>query len=320
MADAKFILGNAIEQLEKLEPESFDACVTDPPYALTMADWDGRYSPREYQRFCWLWALAVRHALKPGAFLLSFGSPRTAHRQISGIEDAGFEILDSISWLCASRKPASRTRLKPAGELICVAQKPGPGALNIDACKLASGRWPPNVVLDEGAATLLDAQSGILKSGSAPGGLHRHTDKHRHAYSRFRGQVTEEDPTYGDAGGASRFFYCARAAPAERNAGCEDLYWDLAGDDPRLVTRAEWAVLPEADQGHGNVHPTCKPIALMRWLVRLAVPPGGSILDPFCGSGSTGVAAKLEGHNFVGIDLCSAYLTIAERRHAAWTA
>lgn len=87
---------------------------------------------------------------------------------------------------------------------------------------------------------------------------------------------------HSDSGGASRFFYCSKATKRER--------------------------------GEGNNHPTVKPVNLMRWLVRLVTPPGGIVLDPFAGSGSTGVAAKLEGFHFIGIEKEEAYADIAETR------
>ena len=188
------------------------------------------------------------------------------------------------------------TALKPAWEPIILARKPltgtvaanvqehGTGALNVDGCRVASfdgattarkpaiikdtsapfgkgvascymggngsafGRWPANLVLDFEAGEMLDAQSGI----------------------RFTNGHSERDEGFGGQGGASRFFYCAKASKKER--------------------------------GEGNNHPTVKPVSLMRWLVRLVTPPGGKILDPFMGSGTTGVAAKAEGFEFVGIE------------------
>lgn len=101
----------------------------------------------------------------------------------------------------------------------------------------------------------------------------------------FKGNTDEKGSTFrGDSGSAARFFYCARASKAER--------------------------------GDGNTHPTVKPLALMRWLVRLATPPGGTVLDPFMGSGSTGVAALSEGFQFIGIEREPAYAEMANRRIA----
>jgi hypothetical protein len=111
---------------------------------------------------------------------------------------------------------------------------------------------------------------------------------------------------------ASRLFYCPKVSRPERDAGCE-----------RLPRRA-LDLFPNADRPGrrpapaGNPHPTVKPLALMRWLVGLACPPGGLVLDPFCGSGSTGAAALLEGRRFLGIELDPGYARIARARIAYW--
>ena len=211
------------------------------------------------------------------------------------------------------------TALKPAHEPIVVARKPligtvaanvlahGTGALNIDGCRVgttdewqpstrgasdsigtfrtgertteqhALGRWPANVILDPEAGAMLDEQSGFSKSptttGRGAGGQHGITSPRG-----AQGTV----PAPGDSGGASRFFYCAKAA--------------------------------KRDRGEGNVHPTVKPTDLMRYLVRLVTPPGGTVLDPFTGSGSTGRACALEGMQFIGCELDPAYVVIACRR------
>ena len=121
-----------------------------------------------------------------------------------------------------------------------------------------------------------------------------------------------------DSGGASRFFYCAKSSSAERNAGLNGFEavstGQLAGgeagyDDP---VSARFRTVKQ------NVHPTVKPIELMRWLVRLVTPPGGLVLDPFTGSGTTGCAAMLEGFRFVGLEREPEYAAIARARIAWW--
>ena len=216
------------------------------------------------------------------------------------------------------------TALKPAHEPIVVARKPligtvvqnvlehGTGAINIDGCRVEAngetptgsgrrdswrqlegredrqewnggnvtpptGRWPANVVMDAEAGAALDAQTGDRPGCKSPSSAK--------PLSKFRpgqGAYQSQGPIYPDNGGASRFFYSAKAAKKER--------------------------------GEGNNHPTVKPLALMRWLVRLVTPPGGVTLDPLMGSGSTGVAALQEGFSFIGIERDQDYLAIAERR------
>ena len=183
------------------------------------------------------------------------------------------------------------------------------------------GRWPANVVLDEEAAAMLDTQTGILTSGPESDRGHRRNadaEATRHSYGGFQGQ-SATGVLYGDSGGASRFFYCAKVSRAERSAGCEAL-----SERPLLWSSGEQS--PGTFQSEGtlkaskNNHPTVKPITLMRWLIRLVTPPGGTVLDPFLGSGTTGVAAALEGFAFVGIEREADYMAIAEARIAFWRA
>ena len=277
------------------------------------------------------WAVEALRVLKPGGHLLAFGGTRTFHRLTCAIEDAGFEIRDCCCFLYGSGFPKSKsmreigrpelgTALKPAWEPIILARKPlagtvaacvlkhGTGALNIDATRigtdggtastgepnrknqvygdgmgglpsvpLLAGRWPANVLLDEDAARLLDEQSG--DTGANGGGVNRASRARQSGFGMTAGPSVECD----NSGGASRFFYTSKASRADRE---------------------------------GSTHPTMKPTDLMRWLCKLVTPPNGLILDPFCGSGSTGVAAVAEGFRFIGIEQDAEYVAIAERRIA----
>ncbi len=433
--------------LAALPHASVDAVVTDPPYGLEFMgkDWDSfgretgngyREKPRwtsdhmgkgfdqlpnhftagaPFQRWCELWTAECLRVLKPGGHLLAFGGARTWHRMVVAVEDAGFEIRDSITWLYGSGFPKSLdvskaidraagatrpvvgfdaarerpnrlyesgaignvggtgrvsdrtdngatitapatdaaaqwsgwgTALKPASEPIVVARKPlvgtvaanvqtyGTGALNIDACRTsvtdalyakncsgdrghgdnrtrdmrfgmtagsanATGRWPANVVLSHAVACAdacapgcpvaeLDAQTGTLRSG-APG-RHRLGENRGAAYGTESRPPGEPMTGYGDTGTASRFFptfrYQAKAPSAER---------------------------PKAD---GVAHPTVKPLALMRWLVRLVAPPGGIVLEPFAGSGTTVEACLLESVRCVAVERDATYLPLIDARLA----
>jgi DNA modification methylase len=212
----------------------------------------------------------------------------------------------------------------------------------------AAGRWPANVVLShleeceppagyvdaDGTETIeawncapgcpvaeLDAQSERLVSGPESDKGHRRNadaDAQRNAYGGFKGQ-TATGVLYGDSGGASRFFYCAKTSPGERNAGLEKFPAREGGmrseTSGQHITRRD-----DGDPGPvKNHHPTVKPIKLMRWLVRLVTPPSGVVLDPFLGSGSTGCAAVLEGFEFIGIDREPEYIAIVEARIAFWS-
>lgn len=179
------------------------------------------------------------------------------------------------------------------------------------------GRWPANVILDEEAAALLDAQTGTLTSGkAAEGGHRRNADKLRTAYGEFKGEVVEPTALYGDSGGASRFFYVAKADRAERERGLEGMPERPGGSTAKGFTDdVERGI--DRNRPVKNHHPTVKPVDLMRHLVRLVTPPGGLVLDPFMGSGSTGVAAIMEGFRFYGIDREPEYVEIARRRIGA---
>ena len=321
--------------------------------------------------------------LKPGGHLLAFGGSRTWHRLAVAIEDAGFEMRDSIAWLYGSGFPKSHnisigidkaagamghrgvrfensglrrqgdevpnpigapaheaitpeaqqwqgwgTALKPAFEPVVVARKPlegtvannvltwGVGGLNIDATRVGSeggtagagagaragagvfgnglngergkpveglGRWPANLILDETTAEMLDEQSD-----------------------------------------ASRFFYVAKASKKDRNEGLEGLpEMQTTGGGGLTAEVREDGSLDTASAGgkygsikakQTNFHPTVKPTALMEYLVKLVTPEGGTVLDPFTGSGSTGKAALLNKFQFIGIELTDDYLPIIEGR------
>lgn len=365
----------------------------------------GRYdqSPeahKVFQEWVSVWSAECLRVLKPGGHMLVSGSPRTWHRLTSGIEDAGFEIRDSIAWLYGSGFPKSvnvakaiaatelghggnsgairraamgdeyepsgrrgnrdgngrrdtgalgleipltesaqvwvgwGTALKPGFEPIVVARKPlvgtvvqnvlayGTGALNIDGARTPvadeqyarnhssdrghagtrsddvatsihagggsashEGRWPTNVVLDTSQAAALDEQSGTLTSGVLAA-HHNRGPKTVGIYGAF--DRVEGERGYGDSGGASRFFptfrYEAKAPTSER---------------------------PSVD---GVQHPTVKPLDLMRWLVRLVTPAGGTVLEPFAGSGTTLEAALLEGFSVIGIEREADYLPLIMQR------
>lgn len=205
-----------------------------------------------------------------------------------------------------------------------------PGMREYRSARHPRGRWPANLALShvpgcadvcaEGCPVgLLDAQAGVRRSGLLRAGTRRNQS------GGYRGgfppRATEHD-TYGDQGGASRFFavfppfyYCPKASRAERNAGVEDLApgplrWSSGTKSPGTFHA------PGTQRAAPNHHPTVKPVALMRWLVRLITPPGGLVLDPFCGSGTTGMAAAYEGMRFVGVEQDPAYCRIARGRIA----
>ena len=375
------IHGDGLEVLKGIPADSFDSCVTDPPYGLGFMGkaWDKSGIANNVD----LWREVLR-VLKPGAHLLSFGGSRTYHRMACAIEDAGFEIRDQIMWIYGSGFPKSLdiskaidkaageyvpgevlpssrqsaasetgiatsfrtkngtnpqtdlarqwqgwgTALKPAHEPICVARKPfkgtvaenvlqhGTGAINVDGCRIETQQSRPLIISKNGDSKACFGQ-GLNNSWQDPAGtilgrfpanvIHDGSDEvvglfpqsgNGNGYSPANTEQSESDAKiygfakypnmhksgahHGDSGSAARFFYCAKASRDER--------------------------------GPGNNHPTVKPLALIQYLVKLVTPPGGIVLDPFCGSGTLGIAAGKLGMKWQGIELNPKYIEIAERR------
>ncbi len=165
---------------------------------------------------------------------------------------------------------------------------------------------------------LLDEQSG--ESRSAGGRIGNKDGGEIYGGGKgLAGAYTAGDPGFGDTGGASRFFYTAKAGRAERNVGCEDLPEKACGtmEDDDYSWEGEIARgRKPRDAKRRNTHPTVKPVDLMRWLCRLITPPGGTVLDCFAGSGSTALACLAESFGFLGIEREAEYVEIARRRIA----
>lgn len=416
---SKVIRGDCRKVMARGSSDAIDAIITDPPYELKFMGrkWDASGIAFDSE----VWAQAYR-VLKPGGHVLAFGGTRTSHRLAVAIEDAGFEIRDTIMWLYGSGMPKAfnlktqykgewcecegdisingglcvacgnlipefkgfSSALKPAWEPIILARKSligtvianveeyGTGTINIDATRIPitdnvnmnakqrrnnmgagsgpgyepgsnrekvptdiqtykeSGRWPANLILDEEAGAMLDEQTGVLISGKMEG---HYQGFGKHGIYGTAGNTPMIYP--GDSGGASRFFYCAKASRSEKNAGLEG----MPEQDARAVYNqnckqclhcnrkhpnsvescacgGELIVVEVANPPRANHHPTVKPLSLLRYLVRLITPPGGRILDPFAGSGTTGCAAELEGFDSILIELQKEYIPIIKARVA----
>jgi DNA modification methylase len=311
--------GDCREVMATMDAASVDAIVTDPPYGLAFMGkgWDHAVPGAEF------WAEALRVA-KPGAHLVAFGGTRTFHRLACAIEDAGWEVRDTLSWLYGNGFPKSHngswggTALKPAWEPIILARKPlvgtvaanvalhGTGALNVDGCRVGT---------DGGTAKGTFPKEP--SNGTYGNGINGACEIVDIGKGRWPANVVLDEDAAAQVGEPSRFFYTAKASRSEREAGLDGMVSRAVGS-LNMRTNAHAHATGNATSPAANHHPTVKPIALMRWLCRLVTPPGGVVLDPFTGSGTTGCAAALEGFRFVGIEREAEYVVIAKRRIANW--
>ena len=183
--------------------------------------------------------------------------------------------------------------------------------------KTTTGRFPANIILDEEAGRMLDEQSGVSKSTGGPANTEpTNADSAIYGFAKYP-KMHKSGAHHSDSGGASRFFYCAKASKAERNAGCEGLEEKQTtggggtNNTPDDVCGKYGSIKAK---GH-NHHPTVKPLALMEYLCKLTkTPTGGIVLDPFCGSGTTCKACVNTGRKYIGIERDPEYCKIAEAR------
>lgn len=275
----------------------------------------------------------VLRVLKPGGHLVAFSGTRTYHWMACAIENAGFEIRDQLAWVYGTGFPKSHnqkgewegwgTALKPSWEPIALARKPlegtvaanllthGAGALNIDGCRVGKdggtrgcdagpsngilgnglngsfgtpvpglGRWPANIVHDGSPEVVAAFPESSGQQGAIRGDEPSVPAKGDVVYG-FRERVPFA--ARSDTGSAARFFYSAKA---------------------------------DANDRLGSKHPTVKPVDLMQWLCRLVTPPGGTVLDPFAGTGTTGEAAWREGFSAVLVEREDEYQADIRRRMA----
>jgi len=272
------LTGDCLNVLSNYGENFFHSCITDPPYGMGMDHWDHSVPSVDIWR-------EVYRTLLPGAFCLAFCSPELYHRLACNVEDAGFQIKDQIMWMTTTKMP-KYNRLKPAHEPIVVAQKPYKGTL-----KSNFEQWGCGLIDTENTRVPWDKKppTGWVAQGSK-----------RRTFGKegnTRGTGTEYGTVDANPSGRYPSNIIGEVKPEEQK------YFYA----PR-ATRKE--------KGNDNDHPTVKPVSLMNYLIRIYSPISSTVLDPFCGSGTTGVAAIQENRNFVGIDLSSHYIEIATRRCA----
>lgn len=176
------------------------------------------------------------------------------------------------------------------------------------------GRFPANIILDEEAGAMLDEQSGVLVSKWGKAGKGKQNGGFLNGgYDNPRAAAF-----IGDKGGASRFFYCAKASKKERDAGLENSFEEQKWVQYQTAngTSGKASSISEGRKtAYRNIHPTVKPLKLMEYLCTLTkTPTGGLVLDPYMGSGTTGIACKNTGRDFIGIEMDEEYFKIAKAR------
>lgn len=310
--------GDCIEGMKTLADNSIDAVCTDPPYGIRFegSTWDiatiekeaqerasqvqprqrngtirftsrlsraeaaGKYNlslsaNREFQEWTRVWSSEVFRILKPGGHFVSFSSPRTYHRMACAVEEAGFEIRDQLIWVFGSGFPKNKSFLKPSHEPAVFARKP----LSESSIQDNISAWGTGSLNIDACRISYGEEKSWQESRKAAFASADEITGRFPANIVFGEEGAEE--LNGQAKNVSRFFYCPKASKKDR---CD------------------------------SKHPTIKPIELMRWLVRLITPPGGTVLDPFAGSGTTGQAAIEEGFNVLLMEREDQYVADIHRR------
>ena len=268
--------GECQQALSEMEDDFFHACITDPPYGMGMDEWDHSVPTVD------IWKEVYR-VLRPGAFCLSFCSPALYLRMAVAVEDAGFTIKDQIMWMTTTKMP-KHNRLKPAHEPIVVAQKPFKGTI-----KDNHEKWGCGLIDTDNTRIPWDKKppTGWVKSGAK-----------RRTFGK-KGKTT----------GTQKEFGTVDANPAGRYPS------NIIGEVQPEHQKYFYA--PRAtrkEKGDYNNHPTVKPVSLMSYLVKIYAAEETVVLDPFCGSGTTGVACIKENRDFVGIDMTEEYVEISNKR------
>ena len=268
--------GECQQALSEMEDDFFHACITDPPYGMGMDEWDHSVPTVD------IWKEVYR-VLRPGAFCLSFCSPELYHRMAVAVEDAGFRIKAQIMWMTTTKMP-KHNRLKPAHEPIVLAQKPFKGTI-----KDNHEKWGCGLIDTDNTRIPWDKKppTGWVKSGAK-----------RRTFGK-KGKTT----------GTQKEFGTVDANPAGRYPS------NIIGEVQPEHQKYFYA--PRAtrkEKGDYNNHPTVKPVSLMSYLVKIYAAEETVVLDPFCGSGTTGVACIKENRDFVGIDMTEEYVEISNKR------
>lgn len=274
--------GDMLTVLADMPENSIDAVITDPPYGMDIVGeaWDKEVPPTE------MWRETLR-VLKPGGHILAFASPKFYHRLAVNIEDAGYEIRDMFQWIMSYKMPRGNN-VRSCHEPIFVGQKPyegslednhnqwGVGKLDLDNNRIPWYKEPPKGWPDHHFSLTTFGK----KKTSRADPNYKGCTVARDADNRGRIPCNVIGETSNPV--ADKFFYTPRVSRKEKGEYCD--------------------------------HATVKPIALMEHLVSIFASEGATVLDPFMGSGTTGIACNRLNRNFIGIDLDPNYVDLAKRR------
>jgi site-specific DNA-methyltransferase (adenine-specific) len=286
----QILTGDNRDTLKTLEDNSIDSIVTDPPYGIDFLGraWDANTGALETYQEC-------LRVLKPGGYILAFSAARTYHHLAVTLESAGFEIRDQIMWIYSSGFPKAqqikdhpgwKTALKPAHEPIAVARKPITGTVENNM-----NQWGVGALNIDASRIEYENEYDAKHQADISKGQQNATNGTNFfgsgkSVSDDKGQGRFPSNVIGEIEGYQKYFYCPKVSKRERMTF--------------------------------NNHPTVKPVELMRYLIQLVTPDNSTVLDPFSGSGSTGMAAVELGHTFIGCELNPDYVEIAETRIREW--
>jgi len=311
--------GDALDVVRGLPENSIDSVVTDPPGGIEFMGkkWDSnKGGSREWIAWLTLILVETYRVLKPGGHMAIWSFPRTSHWTAMAVENANFEFIQKLIHIFATGRPPGLmvkaedlpvfagfgTTLRPSHEEWLLVRKPlegtvrhnlkkwGVGAMNIKACSVMGdpGQPPrfPGTIMHDGSDAVMaifpdsPGQIAKLRGDGAP--------MANKTYGAMNHGSEAKPPRIDSSTSYGRFFVCTKVTKKDKNEGL--------------------------DGGEINPHPTVKSVELMRYITRLVTPPGGTILDMFAGSGSTGKAAALEEFDFIGCDLSKKYLAVATKR------
>lgn len=332
--------GDVPPEMKRVGQLRADACVTDPPYGFDFSggqgkDWDSFADKRShttaaedsevFAKFTEKWAYACKqHVLKPGSHLLAFTAGRTIGPVDRGLQRAGYAIPRVLFWLYGSGQVKNPNDLRPGCEpIFCgriitdgngkplndrnltdMFKKDGLGQLHAQTWKEEDGKHPTDTILDE---SMLQYE-GVSEMVAA------------HPGTFYVPKPSIKDKDYGCEGLEVSEAFASKLSSGQFSIECHDchesrkLSFQTKKCPSCKSTNTSLTKIEKLAGDRKNIHPTVKPIDLMRRLIKLVSRPGHTIIDPFMGSGTTGVAAVLEGRHFIGIEREPDYFTIAKAR------